>query len=390
MKILFIHDHKFKLDKFGNYYTDGKFTNELFDRYIFSESDTISVIARSKPLEDKSTKLNLVNHTSLKFELVKGINPIQIFLFNLFYNINIFIKAFSFDINIVRLPSFLGVFFCFLYIIFRKVYFVEVVGHARDSLLDNNSRFLRKLIAKIYSFLTEIIIKNASGAIYVTQFNLQKDYPCLGITEHASNVILRIEKEKNPKESYEILSIPRIGLIGSFNNGYKGIDFTIKTIYEIKKNHHKIINLYILGSGSLLAEYQNLVTKLGLQDQIFFDGLLPLDQVPAWLDQLDLYVQPSLTEGLPRALIEAMSRGLPCLASRVGGIPELLNEEFTFDNFNEEVFSNMILKIMDSANLRAESGEKNFVKSLSYDFEILELKRRKFWKKARNITGKDV
>lgn len=290
----------------------------------------------------------------------------------------------------MRLPSLLGMFCCFLCILLKKKYFVEVVGHAKDSLLDNDSKFLRKLIANIYSFFTRTIIKNAAGAIYVTQYNLQKDYPCLGIIEYASNVILKIEKEKNPKNHYKLSNIPQVGLIGSFNNGYKGIDFAIKTIYKLRKQHNKIIHFHILGSGSLLSEYQKLVCELELEDQIFFDGLLPLDQVPAWLDKMDLYVQPSLTEGLPRALIEAMSRGLPCLASRAGGIPELLPEHCTFDKFSQEIFSNMLLKIIESERLRAELGEKNFVQSLNYDFKILEWKRRSFWKKARNIIGRDI
>ena len=105
---------------------------------------------------------------------------------------------------------------------------------------------------------------------------------------------------------------------------------------------------------------------------------------------MDIYIQPSLTEGLPRALIEAMSRGLPCLASRAGGIPELLPEHCTFEEFSQEIFSNMLLEILESEELRAQLGNKNFVQSLNYNFETLELKRRSFWKKARNIIGKDI
>ncbi len=51
-----------------------------------------------------------------------------------------------------------------------------------------------------------------------------------------------------------------------------------------------------------------------------------------WLETIDIYTQPSRQEGLPRALIEAMSRGLPAFGARTAGIPELLEKEFIFSN----------------------------------------------------------
>lgn len=390
MNIIFIHDHKFRLGLNGNYYTDGKFTNELFDRYIFSESDSVIVVSRVLSINEGFSNLNLVDHPKVKFNSVRGISPIQIFVFNFFYNINIFLKVLKSDLNIVRLPSFLGLFYCFLCIFFQKKFFVEVVGHAKDSLLDGNSGFIKIIFANIYFKLTQFVIKKSAGAIYVTKEALQQDFPCLGISEYASNVILKIDKKFNPKKDYSILNTPNIGLIGSFNNHYKGINFAIKTIAFLKEKRKLRVDLHILGHGKLLDEYQELAKSLNIDDQVFFDGLLPVDQVPGWLDKMDIYIQPSLTEGLPRALIEAMSRGLPCLASRTGGIPELLPEHCTFEEFSQEIFSNMLLEILESEELRAQLGNKNFVQSLNYNFETLELKRRSFWKKVRNIIGKDI
>lgn len=390
MKIIFVHDHKFKVNSLGEYHTDGKFTSELFNRYIDSESDRVTIISRSLPISKESLSYNLVDHPQVEFQPVKGINPIEVFVFNFFYNIGIFIESLKYSLKIIRLPSFLGLFYCFLCIFFKKKYFIEVVGHAKDSLLDGNSGFIKIIFANIYFKLTQFVIKKSAGAIYVTKEALQQDFPCLGISEYASNVILKIDKKFNPKKDYSILNTPNIGLIGSFNNHYKGINFAIKTIAFLKEKRKLRVDLHILGHGKLLDEYQELAKSLNIDDQVFFDGLLPLDQVPGWLDKMDIYIQPSLTEGLPRALIEAMSRGLPCLASRAGGIPELLPEHCTFEEFSQEIFSNMLLEILESEELRAQLGNKNFVQSLNYNFETLELKRRSFWKKARNIIGKDI
>lgn len=62
----------------------------------------------------------------------------------------------------------------------------------------------------------------------------------------------------------------------------------------------------------------------GVADRVVFKGQMKHQQVLEWIDSLDIYIQPSMQEGLPRALIEAMSRACPAIGSSTGGIPELL------------------------------------------------------------------
>lgn len=388
MKIIFVHDHKFKLSPDNKFYTDGKFTNELFNRYIFLNRDEVLIIARKITIYEGYSKYNLIDHPQVKFSCVTGINPIQIFISNLFINLLIFKKVLKSEMIIIRLPSFLGVFCGLLSIIFNKKYFVEIVGHAKDSLLDKKSNFIKIFLANIYFQITQFVARKAAGAIYVTKEALQQDFPCLGISEYASNVILKIDNKCNPKKHYSILNTPKIGLIGSFNNHYKGINFAIQTIAFLKEKRKVRVDLHILGHGKLLDEYQELAKSLNVDDQVFFDGLLPLEQVSKWLDNLDIYIQPSLTEGLPRSLIEAMSRGLPCIASNVGGIPELLNKDMIFTDFDENIFSTMIESLLSSYSDREREGSENFKNSLEYEFEVLELKRRNFWEKSRSIVMK--
>ena len=60
---------------------------------------------------------------------------------------------------------------------------------------------------------------------------------------------------------------------------------------------------------------------------IFCEPRCPGKEVMAWLDGIDIYLQPRMAEGLPRSLIGAMSRGCPFVGSRCGGITGLLEEE---------------------------------------------------------------
>lgn len=385
MKIIFIHDHKFKVDSHGNFYSDGKFTNKVFQRYIFSKSDTIEIISRKINIDYNFLQYDLIDHSQIHFSCVKGINPFQIFVLNFFYNFKIFKKIFDNDLIIMRLPSFLGLFSCFLCFIFNKKYFIELVGHPRNSLLDNNSTLLRRLIAFFYSFLSKFVIKRANGTIYVTRSALQKEYPCLGITNYASNVVLSINKINYSKSSYDLKVIPKIGLIGSFNNGYKGIDIAIKSVSFLKNRENIILSLHILGNGTLLDFYKRMSISLGVEDQIFFDGVLPLEHVSKWLDDLDIYIQPSLTEGLPRSLIEAMSRGLPCVATNVGGIPELINQDYLIKPYDEIELAKKIKLLIESYDSRYQQGHSNILKSTEYDQTKLDQKRNDFWQIARKL-----
>ncbi|MFH0765206.1 MAG: glycosyltransferase [Calditrichota bacterium] len=85
-------------------------------------------------------------------------------------------------------------------------------------------------------------------------------------------------------------------------------------------------NLDIVGDGPQLNEYKKLAGALKISEQVKFWGYQTKDQIAILMRQADLFILPSQVEMLPCALIEAMASGLPAVASRVGGIPELVTE----------------------------------------------------------------
>lgn len=100
-------------------------------------------------------------------------------------------------------------------------------------------------------------------------------------------------------------------MIGSLKNNIKGIDTAIKSLSLINCS----IELRVLGGGDT-EKWRKLAEDEGVNDLVYFDGKLQSGAaVYEWLDNIDLYIQPSYQEGLPRALIEAMSRGCPSIGS---------------------------------------------------------------------------
>jgi glycosyltransferase involved in cell wall biosynthesis len=103
----------------------------------------------------------------------------------------------------------------------------------------------------------------------------------------------------------------------------KGMDILIKAWAQVVQ-HEKSLKLLILGDGPLASELRNLSKSLNLTDSVDFRGMV--QDVSSYLRAADLFVLPSRTEGVSNALLEAMSQGIPCIATDVGGNPEALGK----------------------------------------------------------------
>ena len=101
--------------------------------------------------------------------------------------------------------------------------------------------------------------------------------------------------------------------------------------------------------------------------------------VYGWMQKLDLYIQPSLTEGLPRALIEAMANGKPALASSAGGIPELLDTESLHRPGDWRQLARQIEHAMYATDWLLMQGARNRRVAAQYLAPILDAKRNDFW-----------
>jgi len=114
---------------------------------------------------------------------------------------------------------------------------------------------------------------------------------------------------------------PVLGTVGRLVHT-KGQVYLLRAFAEILRTFPKAL-LCFAGSGPLLQELMDETEKLGMASRVRFLGFQK--DVAAFLETIDLFVFPSLAEGLALAVLEAMARGVPVVASRVGGIPEILD-----------------------------------------------------------------
>jgi len=134
---------------------------------------------------------------------------------------------------------------------------------------------------------------------------------------------------KDKKILRQKLSLPEDKVIflyaGNFNIE-KGLEVLIRAFSEMEMEHDNA-RLLVVGSGPLEVKINTVVDELNVAKKIIFVGRITHDKVPDYLAAADFLCLPSLREGCPNIVLEALSTGTPVLSSRVGAVPEMLKSE---------------------------------------------------------------
>jgi glycosyltransferase involved in cell wall biosynthesis len=137
----------------------------------------------------------------------------------------------------------------------------------------------------------------------------------------------------------------------------KGYNYLLESAAHVSKIYPRARFIFA-GVGELRPELDRLVKKLGISEKVIFVG--NVKSIPGFLGLLDIFVLPSLDEGFGIVILEAMTAGLPVVASRVGGIPEIVNENetgFLVEPANSEALAQAIIKLIDDKELRVRMGD---------------------------------
>jgi glycosyltransferase involved in cell wall biosynthesis len=285
------------------------------------------------------------------------------------------------DILIVRMPSLVANIAQQAAIKYHKPYIIEVVGCTWEALWQYSK--LTKIYAPFSFFKLKKNVAKAKYVIYVSSVFLQQRYPNAQNTCSISNVILQEVSKKTIENKLALLSKEKdkyiITTLAAVDVLYKGQHFVIKAIAKLRRKGY-IFEYHIAGAGDQ-TRLKKIAERFGVTSQVIFDGMLNVDQVCELLDNTDIYVQPSLTEGLPRAVIEAMSRGCPTIGTEVGGIPELVGKNFIFRKRNVTEISSLLSRLADNKELLISLSKENFEKSQKFNRTILDNKRKVFYDK---------
>jgi len=126
----------------------------------------------------------------------------------------------------------------------------------------------------------------------------------------------------------------------------KGHHLAVEALNKLLKKNVNL-KLMIVGDGEYLVSLARLIDKFGLKDRVILTGFVPNKSIGDYYNAADIYLIPTLrAEGLPFALIEAMSIGLPVIASKVGGIPDVMEDGKEGFLINPGDINDMVSKIL--------------------------------------------
>jgi len=385
-KLVFITEARFFCDSNNMIYFDRDFDATLWDRYL-EYFDELVVFARIKNVNRDYIDTLIVNKNArvkfIKLPYFIGLFDFlkNIFLLNRVLKKELYLlKDYSF---ILRVPGSIGFNVAKILNKFKINYSVEVVGDPAEVFAQGNfTHNLRPLLRFMAIYQLKYVVENAKSVLYVTQSVLQKKYPAsvgalsFGVSDVRieDNIITIKPKNYYFKKKYQIISV------GSLAQMYKSPDVLLKAIHIINSEYNDIeINLTWLGEGIYKEKMINLAKELDVFDYIDFKGNVSREEVMWQIDSSDLFVLASKTEGLPRVIVEAMAKGLPIIATNVGGIPELLPPEVLVEPNNAKLLAEKIYQILSDSEFYNRQSSSNLINSHNFKKTILDQKRKNFF-----------
>jgi glycosyltransferase involved in cell wall biosynthesis len=269
-------------------------------------------------------------------------------------------------------------------------YAVEVVADPYDAFAPGS---VRHPLRPFFRWLSPRQLRSqcvkACAAAYVTQYALQHRYPPAkkAFSTYYSSVELPdtafVSCARSPKQGMGRLTLITVGTLAQL---YKAPDVLLKAVAACVREGLDL-ELILIGDGKHRPELERLAKNLDLEKRVNFLGQLPTgNAVRTQLDRADLFILPSYQEGLPRAMIEAMARGLPCIGSTVGGIPELLLPEDMVPPGDVVALANKIREVVTNPERIARMSAHNLEKAKDYREKVLRERRIAFYRYVREKT----
>lgn len=269
----------------------------------------------------------------------------------------------------------------------KRPYGVEVVSDPYDAMAPSAMRHpLRPLLRWSATRQLQRLCATAAAASYVTRETLQRRYPCPAYSVGVSDVELPALAFADDPRPLAKRGAPRtIVTVGTMSQPYKAQDVLIDALAACRRNGLDV-RAILVGDGRHRAELERRAAVKKVSDAVTFAGALPAGEaIRGVLDRGNLFVLPSRTEGLPRALVEAMARGLPCVGSAVGGVPELLPEEDVVPPGDANALAAKIQDVLADRDRLERMAARNLEFARQFREDLLDAQRLAFYEELRRV-----
>ena len=387
-RLTFFLHHRFFCDEFGDVRSRGDYHYSFFKSRFLNTFDEVVVVARLEASIGCS-RGRLLTGPGVSFEPLanwRGVLQMLLTLPRSLLQLRSHLKG----PILFTLPSPTG-FVLQMLLPHRQAFGIQVISDpAANFSRGTFSHPMRAFFRTLTPWLQKWACRNACAVAYVSR-PLASAYPCLEENFVISDVYLPPESFAPPRTWPKPANPGHLLFVGHLHQPRKDLDTLLRALARL----HLRPTLHVVGEGARREQLQELCSSLGVADSVVFLGeMADRTQLLQEMDLADLFILPTLAEGTPRALLEAMARGLPCLANDVGGIPDLIAEEFLFPVRDDEALAWRIQQTLMSPEILNRMSLENHQTALKYSFDNLQSCWDEFCeillKSGQSVSDRDV
>lgn len=379
MNICVTSQHRYTRSPDGAVWSDGKYDYSFWTRYL-DVFDRVRVIARVRDIPNVPADSKRVDGTGVDVAGVPFVRgPLGYLLHAQKLTAAVRSAVQPGDAVMLRVPGEIAL--CLDSWLWRnnRAYGVEVVGDPYELYAPGSVKsVLRPWLRAFYPRRMRRECAAAATAAYVTESTLQRSYPPKRAVFHTHYSSIELGESAfadQPKRYDAPTTTAKLVFVGTLAQLYKAPD-TLLHAFSMCVRQGLDLTLTLIGDGRHRGEMESLAAALGVAQRVRFVGQLAgFAAVKAELDNADLFVLASHQEGLPRATIEAMARGLPCIGSTVGGTPELLPPEDMVKAGNVEALAQKIVEVLRDPARMTRMAARNLLRSREYHQDRLRERR---------------
>lgn len=259
--------------------------------------------------------------------------------------------------------------------LFPSIYYALLSKSTK--VITEHNPYYRRRDYKIIRAFEKIFFRSYSNIICISE-GVKREF-CKTLTWKTNNCIVinngvdLSRFQLTPRSALEN-NIINIGMVGRLERqkDYKTLLIAISRLDAPCK-------LFIAGDGSRLEELQEYSAELGITDKVVFHGMV--EDIPQFLESIDIYVQSSFWEGFGLAVVEAMASGLPCFATNVAGLNDIVAKENLFKVGDHTKLTNLLSTLIsDKMSYRCMS-EDSVMRANEYNIELCAEAHTKLYRK---------
>ncbi len=251
--------------------------------------------------------------------------------------------------------------------------YIALLSNSIKIVTEHNPYYRRRDI-RVIRFFESIAFKRFSNVVCISEGVKQAFNNIVNWTDNRAVVInngVRLARFPMEAKSMEISPNKfRIGMVGRLV-AQKDISTLIYAVSKLGVD----FELHLAGDGELREALVAKSVELKVQDQVFFHG--QLKDIPKFLSSLDVYIQSSNWEGFGLAVVEAMASGLPCIATNVAGLNDIVHQNYLFEVGDVNHLCNLVSQLKNDVDIYNRQSELSVIRATEYSIDT----------SAKNHTG---